>query len=176
MQSDFPPVEVCSWEADSQPICISSWHQMQIRGTPGSCCSWWAEVPHVSVGVWVRSLTLKTCWDERRHSVIRKVVSEGELSAVGVNHSLSWKKELVVIALQCTKQHSTFMGKVIWLVLNALREEIRETKKAPTIRKCLSMKRLMHCINLKMVWGTSCRWKMHLNNASICQVFERWET
>lgn len=74
---------------------------MQIRGTPGSCCSQWAEVPNVSVGVWVRSLILKTCWD-KTSTVIRKVVSEGKLSAVGVDQCLFCKKELVVIALQCT--------------------------------------------------------------------------
>lgn len=88
---------------------------MQIRGTPGSCCSQWAEVPNDSVGVWVRSLTLKACWDERRYTVIRKVVSEGKLSAGGVDQSPFGKrrKELVVIALQCTKQHSAFMGKAV---------------------------------------------------------------
>lgn len=76
VQSDFPPIEVCSWEADSQPICISSRHQMRIRGAPGSCCSQWAEVPNDSVGVWVRSLILKACWDAGRYTVIRKAVSE----------------------------------------------------------------------------------------------------
>lgn len=75
---------------------------MQIRGAPESCCSQWAELPSGSVGVWVRSLTVKACWDDRRYSVIRKVVSEGELSGVDVDQSLFWKKELMVIALQCT--------------------------------------------------------------------------
>lgn len=56
----------------------------------------------MTVGVWVRSLILRACWDERRYTVIIKVVSEGDLSAVGVDQSLFWIKELVVIALQCT--------------------------------------------------------------------------
>lgn len=65
---------------------------MQIRGTPGSYYSQWAEVPSDFIGVWVRSLILKACWDERRFAVIRRVVSEGELSAMDVDQSLFGKR------------------------------------------------------------------------------------
>lgn len=143
------------------------------RGAPGSCPSQSAKLPINSDGIWVRPLSLKASWDERHFTMIIKVVSEGELSVAAVDQSLSWKKDLVVIALLCT----------LWALNIYVQSNLNSAKcyqggnwrDKEKGRKYSSMQGLMQFINFKMIWGTSYSWEMHFNNAKHCQVFERWD-
>ena len=121
---------------------------MQIRGAPKSCHSQRAKLLNDSNGVWVRSLILKASWDERHFAVIRKVVLEGELSAAVVDQSLSWRKELVVIALLCTL---SALNIYVQSNVNSAKcyqgENWREKQNG---RKYSPVQRLMQCINLKI--------------------------
>lgn len=143
------------------------------RWAPGSCHSQHAELPNDSDSVWVSSLILKASWDQRHFTGVRKVVSEGELSAAVVDQSLSWRKGLVVIALLCTLSALNIYVQSNLSSAKCYQGGSRGEKENG--RKYSPVQWSMQYINLKMVWGTSYSWEMYLNNAKHCQVFERWD-